>query len=262
VRAAVQRKPGAKKAETLPEVEADAVEFARRRLGFEPDRRQAEVLGRAHHRLLLNCSRQWGKSSIAGIKAVHVALQRAESLVVVVSPTGRQSGEFVQKASRFVQKLGLKVRGDGDNAISLLFPNGSRMVGLPGGSDSNIRGFSAAALIIVDEAAFVDDAVYHAIRPMMAVGGGDLWLLSTPQGRAGFFYQEWANGGDIWTRVSAPATECVRIDAAFLEEERRTMGDGKFRQEYLCEFVDVDGTLFDRDAIERMFRADVEVLRV
>ena len=57
-------------------------------------------------------------------------------------------------------------------------------------------------------------------------------------------------------------TECPRIKPEFLEKERRAMGDMKFRQEYLCEFVDVDGTLFDRDLIERMFRSDVGALVV
>jgi len=41
----------------------DPVEFAREYLGFEPDARQAEVLRCKGRRVLLNCSRQWGKST-------------------------------------------------------------------------------------------------------------------------------------------------------------------------------------------------------
>ena len=50
---------------------ADAVEFARTRLGIEPDERQAEVLRSEAKRGMLNCTRQWGKSTIAAAKAVH-----------------------------------------------------------------------------------------------------------------------------------------------------------------------------------------------
>jgi len=62
--------------------------------------------------------------------------------------------------------------------------------------------------------------------------------------------------------VSAPATECKRISRKFLEEERAVMGEWWFRQEYLCEFVDVSDSLFSREVIERAIRKDVEPLRV
>jgi len=54
-------------------------------------------------------------------------------------------------------------------------------VGLPG-SEATIRGFSAVALLRVDQAARVSDDLYVAIRPMLAVSGGKLWLMSTPSG--------------------------------------------------------------------------------
>ncbi len=53
-------------------------------------------------------------------------------MTLVVSPSERQSREFLRKAKRFVRRLGLARRGDGDNDVSLLFPNGSRLVGIPG----------------------------------------------------------------------------------------------------------------------------------
>jgi hypothetical protein len=76
-----------------------------------------------------------------------------------------------------------------------------------------------------------------------------LWLLSTPAGRRGFFYENWTAASPEWHRISIPATECPRISAAFLEEERAQMGHAAFRQEYLCEFVDDGVLLFDRDLV-------------
>ena len=121
---------------------AGAAEFARTRLGFAPDELQASVLESQAKRGILNCSRQWGKSTVAAAKAVHRAFTRPGCLVLVASPGERQSAEFLRKASEMVQRAGVAPRGDGDNPISLLLPNRSRIVGLPG-SEATVRGFSA-----------------------------------------------------------------------------------------------------------------------
>jgi Terminase large subunit, T4likevirus-type, N-terminal len=234
----------------------DALRFARERLGFSPDAKQAAVMSGKIRRGLLNCTRQWGKSTITAAMAVHRAWTVPESLTIAVSPSGRQTGEFLRKASGFVRKLGIRVRGDRDNEISLLFPNGARVVGLPG-SESTVRGFSAVSLMLIDEAARVRDDLYKAVRPFLAASDGDLWLMSTPVGKRGFFYEEWANGGPRWKRFTVTAADCSRIGREFLEEERETMGEQWFRQEYMCEFVDVDQGLFSRDVVERAFSKDV-----
>jgi hypothetical protein len=237
----------------------DALEFARQRLGFDADERQAEVLRSDARRLILNCTRQWGKSTVAAAKAVHRAYTRPKSLVLVASPTDRQSAEFVRKAFEMVRRLGLRPRGDGDNATSLLFPNGSRIVGLPG-TDSTVRGFSAVSLLLIDEAAWVQDPIYRALRPMLAVGKGDLWIMSTPGGRCGFFYETWEHGGPAWARVRVRATECPRISRDFLEEERGEMGAVSFAQEYMTEFVDNGRSVFDREIVERAVDPSIEPL--
>jgi hypothetical protein len=122
------------------------------------------MLGSTSKRGLLNCTRQWGKSTIAAAKAVHQAYTEPKSLTLVVSPSARQSGEFVRKAAGFARRLGMRAKGDGDNTISLEFPNQSRIVGLPG-NETTTRGFSAVSLLLVDEASRVSDDLYKAIRP-------------------------------------------------------------------------------------------------
>lgn len=227
----------------------DAVRWAEERLGLEVDGKQAMVLDRGVKRGILNCSRQWGKSTIAAARAVYEAVYFKDSLVLVASPCARQSGEFLRKAEGFVRKLGMVPRGDGDNALSLEFGNGSRIVGLPG-QEATVRGFSAAALLLIDEASRVPDELYQALRPVLAVSNGGLWLLSTPAGQRGFFWEEWERGGEEWLRVSAPATECPRIAAEFLEKERKTQGARQFAQEYLCEFHEEEGTAWGRELVE------------
>lgn len=139
------------------------------RLGFTPDERQLAVLESGAKRGILNCSRQWGKSTVAAAKAVHRAVTAPGCLVLAASPSERQSAALVRKAADMAAGMGIPRRGDGDNAISLLFPNGSRIVGLPG-TDGTVRGFSAVSLLLIDEAARVHDSVYKALRPVLAVG--------------------------------------------------------------------------------------------
>ncbi len=232
----------------------DAVGLAGSVLGFQADAKQAEVLGSDAHRLLLCCSRQWGKSTTAAVLVALRVLQEAGALVVIVSPTLRQTAELVLKVRGFVERVEkLKVRG----RLLLELPNGARVMGVPG-NECSVRGFSAPTLVVIDEAARVGDLLYKSLRPMLA-HGGDLALLSTPFGERGFFWKEWEKGGEGWTRVSVKATECERIPAAFLEEERRVQGEDWFRQEYLCEFVGMEHQVFRQEWFERAVAAGLDV---
>jgi Terminase large subunit, T4likevirus-type, N-terminal len=237
----------------------DPVAFARDRLAFHPDPRQALVLASRAKQIILNCTRQWGKSTVTAARAVFTAWHEPDSLILVLSPAARQSSELVRKASAFLRRLGVRCRGDGANGISLLLPNRSRIVGLPA-SEATVRGFSGVRLLLVDEAARVDEDLYLAMRPVLAASDGDLLLMSTPFGRRGFFHQTWTEGGSDWQRVKVPATECPRIRPETLQRDRTAMGDRWFRQEYLCEFADNVETLFPEDLIRKAIKYDIQPL--
>ena len=234
-------------------------EFAKVRLEFDADELQRQVLESTAARGILNCTRQWGKSTVAAVKAIHRAVTAPGSMILVASPSSRQSGEFIHKASVLMRRAGMKVKGDGFNEMSLQFENGSRIVGLPG-VEGTVRGFSSVSLMLIDEASRLDEAMYQALRPMLAVGSGDLWLMSTPHRKRGFFYEIWEHGGADWFRVKAPATECARISQKFLDEELVEHGEDVFRREYLCEFLDDGGEVFDRDLLAAAIDDEVKQL--
>ncbi|MGD0006170.1 MAG: terminase family protein [Anaerolineaceae bacterium] len=213
-----------------------------------PDPWQTRALRWSGKRLLENCARQGGKSTTAAILALHQALYYPDSLVLLVSPSLRQSSELFRKVSDFTDRLEHKPELPEDNKLSCEFSNGSRIVSLPS-SEATVRGYSGARLIIEDEAARVPDELYFAVRPMLAVSGGRLILMSTPFGKRGHFFQEWTKGGPDWQRIESPVTENPRISAQFLAEERASMGDWWFNQEYLCQFVETSDTLFSYDSI-------------
>src|SRR5262245_45093301 len=212
-------------------------------LAYRPDAWQQKFLRSRHPRVLLNCCRQAGKSTVTAAVALHQALFTASSLILLVSRSQRQSGELFRKVLDFYNGLGRPVRAHSASALQLQLVNGSRIVSLPG-KEANIRAYSAVALLIIDEASRVPDELYRAVRPMLAVSGGRLILLSTPFGRRGFFWEEWSRGGPDWLKIRITARECPRIAPTFLAEERRTLGPAWYRQEYECSFEGLEGLVY------------------
>src|SRR5829696_5597801 len=197
----------------------DRVAFAEK-LGIVPHRWQEDFLRSSADRVLLNCSRQSGKSTMSPVIALHRALYYPGSLVLCLAPALRQSQELFAKIASFYRDLGRPVAPQGERKLSLELENDSRIITLPG-SEKTIRGYSGAALLLVDEASRVDDGLYYAIRPMLAVSGGSLMMLSTPFGRRGVFYEEWISAHERgWERYEVPASQCPRISEEFLEVEQ------------------------------------------
>ncbi|MGI8405475.1 MAG: phage terminase large subunit [Thermomicrobiales bacterium] len=237
----------------------DPVVFARA-AGVEPDRWQADVLRSRHKRMLLNCSRQSGKSTTTALIGLHQAIYEPGSLVLLLSPSLRQSSELYRKVAAAYTALGESVPSTSETTLRLELANGSRILSLPA-TEATVRGYSAVSLLIVDEAARVPAELIAAIRPMLAVSHGRLITLSTPWGSRGWWYAAWKSDED-WLRVKIPATSCPRIAPAFLEAERRELGSFWFDQEYGCEFLDAESAAFRSQDIEAAFSQEIEVWTV
>lgn len=230
--------------------------------GIEPDPWQADVLRTNAREILLNVTRQGGKSTISSVLALHEALFHAMALVLIFSPTLRQSKELFFKIRVLYRAItGQDTRWqERETGQEMIFANGSRIVALPGNRDANIRGFSGATLLLVDEASRVLDVLYQAIRPMLAVSGGRIVLMTTPWGRRGFFHQEWTAGGPRWKRIEIPATMCPRIPPEFLAEEKRSLPPMIFDQEYMCKFAEIAGAVFTFEEVDNAFDNELPVL--
>lgn len=222
-----------------------------RRCAIEPDPWQCGVLRSPAPRLLLNCCRQSGKSTVTAILATHTALYQPGSLTLLLSPSERQSKELFRKVTAAYGAAGKSVPSNSETTLWLELEHGSRIVALPG-KEGTIRGFSGVDLLVIDEASRVADDLYRAIRPMLAVSGGRLIAVSTPFGKRGWWFEAWTAGGADWERVEIPATQCRRISAAFLAEERRTLGEWWVAQEYECRFMETVDQMYTHEQIQGM----------
>src|SRR5262249_18849802 len=207
------------------------------------------------------CSRQSGKTTVLAAEAVRTAVLEAPALVLVITPTERQSGEVMARIKDLYATLSrprdlsgpvvpayekmLREAGhDGawlalppgarGTAAQLHLANGSRVVGLPA-SERTVRVYSSVSLLAIDEAARVPDELYRTVRPMLAVSRGRVLAASTPFGQRGWFFEEWA-GKRRWRRLEVPASACPRISPEFLDEERQALGPRWWAQEYSLSF--------------------------
>lgn len=216
------------------------------RAGMTPDSWQARALSSPSSRALWLASRQSGKSQTVAAVGLREALTRPESLILLLSPTLRQSGElFRDKVKRLYNALDRPVATVQETALTVELANGSRIISLPG-DEGTIRGYSGVRLLVVDEAARVPDSLYYAVRPMLAVSKGRMVCLSSAWAKQGWFYNAWTTG-ENWERVKVTADQCPRIGREFLEQERRAIGQRWFDMEYMCVFG---------DAIDQVFRSE------
>ena len=220
---------------------------------------QAETLRGSWQKILLNCCRQSGKSTTTAVLAYHMAKYTAGSLTLVLSPSLRQSGELFRKVIWVENRDESPLKKEEDSKLYVTYKNGSRIVSLPG-KEGTVRGYSAVDLLIIDEASQVEDELYGAVSPMLAVSGGRLALISTPHGKRGFFHHEWAEGGDEWFRVQITANDCPRITEAFLAAERRKFPEWFIQQEYFCQFVETEDQVFRYEDIRAAVSGDVDTL--
>src|ERR1700733_7062483 len=112
----------------------DPVLFAKEALGFDADPWQRTLLRTTEPQVILNCSRQSGKSTSTAVKALHKAIFSPDSLVLLISPSLRQSKELFSKCVSFLRSLQPAQVLDEDNKSSATLANGSRIVSLPGDS--------------------------------------------------------------------------------------------------------------------------------
>ncbi len=211
---------------------------------------QIDIMRSADPRHLILCNRQAGKSTVIGAKACGGMLYDP-GLYLVIAPSLRQSRLLFDKVVSTYKRLQDVPRITTMNKTEFVIETGAQLVALPGDDDATIRGYSGPKAIFVDEASRMTDEVYAAIRPMLAVSGGQLIALTTPYGRRGWFYEAW-EFQKSWTKTKITAHDCPRITDEFLQAELEDLGEWRFRQEYLCEFVDTDEQFFSTALIDAM----------
>ncbi len=228
-----------------------------RRCGLdEPEPWQVDFLEQRRPRVLLNCCRGAGKSTTTAVAGLHEALFRPPALVLIISPSERQSKLTLRTAKKLFGKLGGVVAPEAESATKLEFAE-SRIESLPGASEKTIRGFQDVTLLILDEMARLDDAIINAATPMLAEHGRIVGL-STPAGMRGEFFKLFTGGDPRWHRVRITGEQSARVSKRKLDEEQARMLPNVFASEYCCSFEDSASVLFATEMVEAAVTDEVE----
>ena len=236
----------------------DPVAFAAG-LGFAAEEWQADLLRSQSRRVLVACARQVGKTQTTSLRALHTALYRPGSLVLIISPSQRQSDEMLLRVRALYRSLSRPERLARDSGSELVLENGSRVVSLPG-TEGTSRGFAGVSLIVLDEAARIDDDIFASVLPMVS-SEGSIWALSTPWGRRGWFFELHEAGlGNGWERHRVTCHESAQYTRTRITEVRASVGSFVFKSDYECVFGDTDSQLFAFDAVRSAFTTAVRPL--
>lgn len=240
-----------------------------RRNGLTPDPWQAELL-RAMPRMALVCwGRQVGKTTALAALALHRALYRPGSRVLLASFNLDKAKEMLGKAADLYAPWQSEVPMEAQTTEHLGLRNGSQVDAIPA-RPTAARG-PTAKLVVLDEAAWTSYELFSTIFPTLMRTGGTLVAVSTPPEVAGgWWWDAWTKGGgvpgeeaagrasDLWLRSYVPSTRSPYATPEHLEQARAVMAPDDFAREYECQFPSQDKGLhgdraIPRDAIERFF---------
>src|SRR3990167_442544 len=217
------------------------------------DKWQQEVLDYDGN-IAIRAGRQVGKSVVIAEKVCRFALAHSGAVCLVIAASQRQSGLLFEKIKNTLLVLGRDVLAEVPTLTRLVLKNGSRIYTLPAGKTGHfIRGYTLD-LLIVDEAAYVSEAVFNSIVPMIAVsrkvrGFGRIILLSTPFGKGGFFYHCFSD--DDFRKWHVSSEDCERIYKKLLLKEKKRLRRAEYAQEWLGEFVDDYQQFFGTEVLRR-----------
>jgi hypothetical protein len=193
---------------------------------------------------IVSTGRQFGKSLLASNLLVYWLLNNSGSRGAWISPIYNQGkkvfGEILNACKDIVESSN---KAD----LTMRFVNGSTIQFLSAERPDSIRGFSFNYLII-DEAAYIrEEALTAAILPTLTAIGKKCLVISTPKGKGNWFYNYYLRGiqsNDQYISFQGISTDNTYVDLSFIEEQRKSLPEDIFRQEYMAEFVDGGNDVF------------------
>ena len=202
--------------------------------------------------ICLRSGRQVGKSTIIAKKAGEYATHNKGKNVLIIACTERQAQLLFDKVMAYLidnYKSYIAKGKDKPTKHKIVLNNKTTIYCLPTGlSGYGIRGYTID-MLIADEAAFIPEAVWTAVTPMLATTKGDIILLSTPFGKGGYFYE--CFNDETFTSFHISSEDCHRIDKEVLRQAKERMSKLEYAQEYLGEFVDELRQFFPTELIKR-----------
>ena len=187
--------------------------------------------------------RRFGKTMLATAECLSVAM--AGGRAWWISPTYKMSEVGWRPIRKSGAALGVQIKKV-DREI--VFPGGGAVAVRSADNPDSLRG-EGLDFAVLDECAFMQkEAWTEALRPALSDRLGKALFISTPKSRNWFWehYQKGISGEEGWASFTFPTSANPYILPSEIEAARRDLPEMIFRQEYLAEFINQDGSVFRR----------------
>jgi hypothetical protein len=237
-------------------------------LDFTLDEWQKEIL-EATGNICLCIGRQSGKSEIIAIKTAEYICNNPKKKVLIISITEDQAQRMLQKIIMHIYRNYPKmIAGGRDKTTNKLLKPTQHEINLTNKSQAITRAVGQYGLgvlgmtvdvVVPDEAAYLPEAIWTAITPMLLTTGGSMWLLSTPNMHQGYFYDAYTKpemGFKTFYHTSEEVAEKRpepqrSIMLQHLEREKARMTELEYAQQYKAQFLEELNQLFPDELIKQ-----------
>ena len=196
---------------------------------------------------VVKSSRQCGKSVMCESIILKYAVDLKGSFSMYLSPTIKQARKVFKEIVKAISRSSVFLKSN-ESFLEITFKNGSTIAFCSAEQGENLRGYTVSGVLIVDEAAYIEDEVFDAVLPTTDIHKAPIIIVSTPRFRVGFFYDYYVDGLSRNDTISSydwsSYDKSALISPARLEFYRRRMNKTKFTQDYLGEFCDLGFGVF------------------
>lgn len=192
---------------------------------------------------IVSTGRQFGKSILGQNLALYWLLKNPKTKCGWITPIYRQGEKVFEEMHNACRQI---VRGVNKSQLKMNFINGTQIQFLSADNSDTIRGYSFDWMII-DEAAFIaEKAINEAIIPTLTAKGKKCLVISTPRSK-NWFYQWFLRGqkqSSDYISFEGISADNPYADKRFIEEQRLSLPDEIFKQEYLAQFSESTNDVF------------------
>lgn len=217
-------------------------------------------------------ARQVGMTTAIAIDSLLDAIFNNEFVILIVSPSQRQSDRmmwYINKAFNKLQKqLGEEIRLFTHKRDCMVFEHGSELWSLPN-NPTTVMGFDADRVIIDEAGVFPTSEghqIYEATMGSLGAKDGGMQLSGMPYGRIKFFYDKYQEAllrKNNFSIHTIPWTERANIDPKYkraIEEQKQYLSPIQFSQTYECVFTDENVVLFPYELLENCINEDIRLI--
>ena len=184
---------------------------------------------------VVKARRQVGKSILAEMLLITFSLDKRKRTSIVVEPTLNQSRRVFKQIVDMLEGSGLIKNANG-SLLSIEFINRSEILFKSAEQKEALRGMTVSGILVVDEAAFIEDDVFELLFPTVDANLAPMLVISTPLFTDGMFYSLFNSPNSIvfdWSKYDTSKY----LSNEKLEKYRKELSPTKFKSEYLGEFI-------------------------